>query len=235
PDDGHAGKSLYDGGSYGALTNLGTQRAVKVSFDRPYTYADHTGAGDFLHWELYFIRWLERNGYDVTYSTDVDTHANGASLFNHRTFLSVGHGEYWSNEMRTAVENARDNGVGIGFFGANAVYSQIRFEPSPVSGAPNRVIVCYKDVSLDPVNNPSDPSYNPSLTTVPFRNAPVYRPEQQLVGVMYQDFFDAEAQPQNWVAKNSNNWFFAGTGLSDGSSVPGILGYELDMQFPNSP
>src|SRR5207245_5874666 len=37
PADGATGKSLYDGGSYGPVTALGTQRAVKVSFDRPYT------------------------------------------------------------------------------------------------------------------------------------------------------------------------------------------------------
>jgi hypothetical protein len=230
PDDQTTGKSLYDSGSYGPLTTLGTQRAVKVSFDRPYTYTDHTGAGDFLHWELYFIRWLERNGYDVTYSTDVDAHANGSQLLNHKAALSIGHGEYWSNEMRQAFEVARDAGTSLGFFGANAVYTQIRFEPS-ASNVPNRVIVCYKDASLDPYNNPGNVPYNPALTTVIWRNQPLNRPEQQLVGVMYDDYFDAEAPPQAYVIQNSNNWIYAGTGFINGTSVPGILGYELDRQF----
>jgi hypothetical protein len=230
PDDRLTGKSLYDSGSYGSPTNLGTQRAVKVSFDRPYTYADHTGAGDFLHWELYFIRWLERNGYDVTYSTDVDTHADGGQLLNHKSVVSVGHAEYWSNEMRQAFEAARDKGTSLAFFGANAVYTQIRFEPS-AGGAPNRVMTCYKDATLDPYNDPSNPQYNPSLTTVAFRSSPVNKPEQQLVGVMYDDYFDAEAPPQSYVVQNSNNWIYAGTGFINGSSVPGILGYELDRQF----
>ena len=189
PNDGRTGKNLYDGGSFGPKTALGTQRAVKVSFDRPYSYTDATGAGDFLHWELYFIRWLERNGYDTTYITDVDTHANGASLINHKALVSVGHAEYWSKEMRSAVEAARDQGTSIGFFGANAVYSQIRFEPSPVTHVPNRVIVAYKDAALDPVNDPASAVYNPALTTIPFRNSPVSRPEQELVGVMYDDYF----------------------------------------------
>jgi hypothetical protein len=231
PDDRTTGKSLYDSGSYGPPTTLGTQRAVKVSFDRPYTYADHTGAGDFLRWELYCIRWLERNGYDVTYSTDVDTHANGAQLLNHKAFLSVGHAEYWSNEMRNTVEAARDHGTGLAFLGANAVYNQIRFEPS-ASGVPNRVVVCYKDALLDPVNNPASGAlYNPLLTTVAFRSSPVNRPEQQLVGVMYDDYFDAEAPAQAYIVQNSGNWVYAGTGFRKNSSVPGILGYELDRQF----
>jgi hypothetical protein len=230
PDDRTTGKSLYDSGSYGPLTTLGTERAVKVSFDRPYTYADHTGAGDFLRWELYFIRWLERNGYDVTYSTDVDTHANGARLLNHKAFISIGHAEYWSSEMRNAVEAARDHGTGLAFFGANAVYNQIRFEPS-ASGVPNRVVVCYKDSFLDPINNQSGTVYNPALTTVAFRSSPVNRPEQPLVGVMYDDYFDAEAPAQAYVVQNSGNWVYAGTGFTNGSSVPGILGYELDRQF----
>src|SRR5438132_194491 len=93
PNDGRTGKSLYGFNSYGANTDSGSTAAVKVSFDRP--QAD-SGLGQFYRWELNFIRWLERSGYDVTYSTDLDTHANGAELLNHKAFLSVGHNEYWS-------------------------------------------------------------------------------------------------------------------------------------------
>jgi hypothetical protein len=240
PDDGQTGKSLYDSGSYGPLTTLGTQRAVKVSFDRPYTYTDHTGAGDFLHWELYFVRWLERSGYDVTYTTDIDTHVAGANLLQHKAVLSVGHAEYWSREMRQAFEAARDGGTSLAFFGANAVYSQVRFEPSPSSlaspaGVPNRVLVGYKDASLDPVNNPAYIGYNPSLTTVPFRSSPLNNPEQSLVGIMYADYFNADNPALAYVVQNSSNWVYTGTGLANGSSVPGILGYELDQYFSTAP
>jgi len=235
PDDGLTGKSLYDSGSYGALTQLGTQRAVKVSFDRPYTYTDHTGAGDFLHWELYLVRWLERNGYDVTYATDIDTHVAGANLLQHKAVLSAGHAEYWSHEMRQAFEAARDGGTSVAFFGANAVYSQVRFEPSPVTGALNRVITCYKDATLDPYNNPSSINYNPALTTVPFRNPPVNDPEQSLLGIMYADYFNAEFPAQPYIVQNSTNWVYAGTGLTNNSSIPGIVGYELDQFFSDFP
>ncbi len=101
PDDNLTGKSLYDFNSFGAATVTGGPGAVKVSLDRP--YADD-GQGGFLSWEIYALQWLEQNGYDVSYTTDVDVHANGALLLNHKGFLTVGDDEYWSKPQRTAVE-----------------------------------------------------------------------------------------------------------------------------------
>jgi hypothetical protein len=239
PDDNKTGKSLYDGGSYGSKTSLGTQRAVKVSFDRPYTYTDHTGAGELLHYDIYFIRWLERNGYDVCYSTDIDTHTNGARMLNFKAFLSVGHDEYWSKQMYDNTQAARDAGTSLAFFGANALYWQIRFEPSTLNGVPNRVITCYKDRNLDPVNNTSSGVYNPSLTTVTWRDSLLNRPEQQLIGIMYTSYIDANNPALSYVVRNSTTSsgqkVYAGTGFTDGSSVPGVLGYEMDRQFTEYP
>jgi phosphodiesterase/alkaline phosphatase D-like protein len=220
PDDSRTGKSLYTYNSYGPPTASGDARAVKVSFDRPYTY---DGSGFFRDWEIDFIRWMERSGYDVTYSTDVDTHANGTELRNHRAFLSVGHDEYWSKEMYDAAAAARDGGVNLAFFGADAVGWQIRFESS-AGGTPNRVIVCYKLASIDPVQGPT--------TTVEWQD--VGRPEQTLLGVQF-------ASNITWGTSfayritNSANWVYAGSGFTDGATVPGILGYEMDQYYTTYP
>ena len=56
------------------------------------------------------VRWLERNGYDVSYFTGVDTDRRGGELAEHRAFLSVGHDEYWSGQQRANVEAARGAG-----------------------------------------------------------------------------------------------------------------------------
>jgi hypothetical protein len=66
PKDSATGKSLYDSGSYGALTALGTLRAVKVSFDRPYHGHGATQLLDESWWERHFISWAERMGYDIS-------------------------------------------------------------------------------------------------------------------------------------------------------------------------
>src|SRR5881396_2470511 len=215
------GKSLYEYNSAGANTVAGTPRAVKVSFDRP--YADE-GVGD-IFWlgEINILRWLEMSGYDVTYSTDVDTHANGGRLLNYRGFLSVGHDEYWSKPMYDAAVAARDAGVNLAFIGANAIYWQVRFEPSS-SGVPNRVLVCYRDATLDPIADPS-------LKTVYWRDPPVNRPEQTLIGVQYTNGVPWNNGYAPYVVTNSGNWVYAGTGFKDGDSVPGIVGYEADRSF----
>jgi hypothetical protein len=218
------GKSLYEGGSSSVRTGLGTTRAVQVSFDRPYA-GDH-GAGDFLNWEIYFVWWLERSGYDVSYSTDIDTHTDGRNLLNHKAFLSVGHDEYWSRAMYDAATTARDSGVGLGFFGANAAYWQMRLGADR-NGVPNRVMVCYKDTTLDPVKD--------LTTTVRWRDKWLNRPEQQLIGIQFSSEQPAGAPPAPFVATNLSNWAFGGAGLPDGRAAPSVVGYESDRLFDDIP
>ena len=222
PSDGVTGKSLYTYNSYGANTVAGDPRAVKVSFDRPYSGA---GTGQFFFFEIQFVRWLERSGYDVTYSTDIDTHTSGAVLLNSKAFLSVGHDEYWSKEMLDAVTAARDGGVNLGFFGSNAAAWQVRFEPS-AAGTANRVMVCYKDASIDPVQGPT--------TTVQWRSAQLNRPEQGLIGIQSTSLVDW-GNNVGYVVTNSSHWVYAGTDFHDGDVVPGIVGYEMDRYMPDFP
>ena len=54
------------------------------------------------------VRFLERNGYDVSYFAGVDSDRYGSELLEHKLFLSVGHDEYWSGTQRANVEAARD-------------------------------------------------------------------------------------------------------------------------------
>src|SRR6266513_1939453 len=224
PDDGATGKSLYDFNSYGASTVAGTPRAVKVSWNRPYA---GRGIGQLLDYEVYSIRWLERSGYDVKYSTDLDTHQNSARLLNSKAFLSVGHDEYWSKPMYDGVQQARDAGVHLGFFGADAVLWQVRFEASPLSGAADRVMVGYKDRTIDPVQGPT--------TTILCRDPFLNPPEQQLIGVQFSGQIAFNAPKPLYVVKNSSSWVYAGTGLADGDSIPGIVGYEMDSSMSSVP
>ena len=80
------------------------------------------------------LRWLEREGYDLAYCTNLDTHAAQPTPALHKAWLSIGHDEYWTREMRDHVEAARDDGVHLGFFSANSAYWQVRLEPSAASG-----------------------------------------------------------------------------------------------------
>jgi hypothetical protein len=227
PDDGLTGKSLYTYNSNGANTVSGEKRAVKVSFDRPYKGYGPTA---FFQWDIDFVRWIEKSGYDVTYTTDLDTHENGGQLLKSKAILSVGHDEYWSWQMFDAVQAARDQGVSLGFFSANGTYRQIRFEAS-AAGVADRVVVGYKSAAMDPMN-PGQ------TTTVEYRIAPVSRPEQGLMGVMYCGVPGNDCGVNSnvdYVVTNSSNWVYANTGFRDGDHVPGIVGYEMDRYWSDSP
>ena len=92
------------------------------------------------------VRFLESNGYDVSYTTGVDTDRRGAELLEHEVFLSVGHDEYWSGAQRANVEAARDAGVHLAFFSGNEVFWKTRWENSiDGSGTPYRTLVTYKE------------------------------------------------------------------------------------------
>jgi hypothetical protein len=204
-------------------------RAFKVSFNRPYavTVAMAAGSGYFLYWEYNLLRFLEREGYDVTYNTNLDTHLNGAGLLQHKAFLSVGHDEYWSWQMRENVTAARDAGVNLGFFGANCCYWQIRFEPSPVTGINNRTIVCYKTDAI--AKDPYATGPQSYLTTVNWRNPPVDLPEAEIVGAMYKGgYYGITA---DIVVTDVSNFIFQGTGIQNGDHLPGLLGYEADTLY----
>jgi hypothetical protein len=213
---------------WGGRSLYSKPRALKVSFNRPYLHGH--GTGHFLYWELSMVLFLEKEGYDVTYATDMDTHERGNLLLRHRAFLSVGHDEYWSWQMRDNVEAARDHGINLGFFGSNISYWQIRFEPSGITGDADRTIVCYKHEGADPVSHSPDPALR-RLTTVKFRSRPVSRPEEEMVGVLYE----TDPVQGDIVVSDASSWVFSGTGLKNGDHLPNLLGYEVDRTSEHAP
>src|SRR5438132_7130106 len=128
-----------------------TRRAYRVSYDRPYDPrlddSTNDGADQLLSWEYDFVRWAERAGYAMTYTTNVDVSLRPETLKRHRLFISLGHDEYWTAQERDGVEAARDAGVNLAFFGGNDAYWQARLEASS-SGESSRVLTLFKDASL---------------------------------------------------------------------------------------
>lgn len=200
---------------------ISSQRAYVVSFDRPYARDD--GLGDFDRYEYNLLRWVERQGYDVSYSTDVDTDLNPASLLRHRLVLIAGHDEYWSTAMRDHFTAARDAGVSLAFFGGNDSYWHVRLQSSPLGL--DREEVCYKSALLDPLA-----TVDPQEATVRWRDAPVNQPENALLGEMYNGIIegkwplvlDAGAQP--WLQ---------GTLLHAGTAIPDLVTGEFDRVVQN--
>jgi hypothetical protein len=198
------GKSLYD--FYGP-------RAYRVSFDRPYGQMANTPAW----WEFQLVRFLEREGYDVSYQTDHDTHVDGASLLEHRLVIVGGHDEYWTSEIRDAFDTALARGTNLAFTGSNDAYWRIKYEDD------GRTIFGYKSL-YDPTPNVAD-------KTALFRE--IGRPECMLMGVLHQSLSPLPNLLDYKVtdAGAADPWL-AGTGLHTGDTIAGVVGREHDVINP---
>jgi hypothetical protein len=141
-------RSLYDlGGAPWGASN--SKVGYDVGFDRPYGlfwngypagfHPLTNGSGEFLMTEFPLAFWLEQQGYDVTYISNVDTHADGEGLLRAKAFLSVGHDEYWTERMFDNVRKARDAGVSLAFLSGDSISGVVELLPSS-DGRPNRVM-----------------------------------------------------------------------------------------------
>ena len=106
---------------------------MQVSFNRPYgKYCQifdaplSTGSGEFLLWEFPLAFWMEQQGYDVTYISNLDTHRDAAGLLRAQGFLSAsattstGRSRCSSN-----VQAAIAAGVNVAFLSGNAICGRI--------------------------------------------------------------------------------------------------------------
>jgi len=260
PVGGYVGVSLY-GWSGG--------QATQVSFNRPYGRGilDNTlygvGAGDFLThdfspsypnleanvaigvggasaWEFGMVRWLEHHAYDVTYITNLDTHEDVNRLLRGNAFLSVGHDEYWSEQMKTNVVAARDQGVNLGFFSGNYVYWPVTFL-SDSNGAANRTLAMAPNSGLCSQTNTtkcsedSDCPNNETCVQKSCNFACMGESEQLLVGGAWGSGHLANGDIVVPTNAPLNHWVFANTGLQAGDVIPGLIGYEYDAHFSGAP
>jgi hypothetical protein len=214
--NGWGGTNLYTGEG-----GQGSTRARVVSFDRPY---GGNGSGEFLGREFEFIWFVERLGLDVTYWTDIDLDAQGERAQQHRAVLIPGHDEYYTVAMREALEEARDAGTNLAFFGANNVYRRIRLEPSATGE--RRHEVNYRTAAEDPLRGIDD-----AQVTTSFRDAPASNPESSLIG----NYYECNPVKADWVVADASAWMFEGSGFENGDRVPDMVGNEYDRVTPGVP
>jgi hypothetical protein len=227
----YGGNSLYTGSPDG--------RAYKVSYNRPFTTRGTSSEDWVFNSEYPMVRWLEANGYNVSYSTGVDSDRRGAEILEHKAFLSVGHDEYWSGGQRTNVETARGRGVHLAFFSGNEIFWKTRWENSVAAGStPYRTLVSYKEThanaKIDPLKDIwtgtwRDPRFSPP--------ADGSRPENALSGTIFMvnsgttaiKVPAAEGKLRFW-----RNTDVAALGTTAVATLPdGTLGYEWDEDRDN--
>ncbi|WP_208245409.1 DUF4082 domain-containing protein (plasmid) [Rhizobium sp. T1470] len=236
------GANLYQGN--GPATDSAPGRAYAVSYNRPITTRGGglaAGPQDYIFGAEYpAIRWLEKNGYDVSYMAGMDSDRLGSLIQNHKMFLSVGHDEYWSGQQRSNVEAARDAGVNLCFWSGNEVYWETRFAPSISSGAQAyRTLVCYKETRAGPID--PDNQWTGTYRDPRFVSPTAVgggRPENALTGTMFQvDSYRSDAITVPYDDANLRFWRDTSVAnLQPGQTATleqNYLGYEWDESPDN--
>ncbi len=213
--------SNWGGFSVYAYNGLAKNQGSRVSFERPLS-------SQFAKWELPFVQWCERSGYQIDYATNADLEFRPEILKPYRLVLSVGHDEYWSGPMRDSLEAFIAQGGNVAFFSGNSVCWQVRSEDE------GRAFTCFKqNYFVDPVYQTREFR---TLSTA-WSHHLVQRPENQLTGVgfLWGGFRMSHGQfmtePAEYTVHRPEHWVFEGTGLKRGDVFGGkdtIVGYECD-------
>lgn len=196
---------------------------VSVSFDRPYgkypQIMDNPlsmGSGEFLLWEYPLCYWLEKEGYDVTYCSNVDN-LEPANLTRCKAMISTGHDEYWDLRQYQNVKQAIADGLSVLWLSANDVYMVTPFTPN-AQGQPHRRLTretCYGEFREE-----EQEAYAKVLG--PFENPGP--DERDIIGARTVVPFNGGG---DWACTKPEHWLFEGTGMRKGESIPGLVGWEF--------
>ena len=219
----------------------GYKAAFSVSYNRPFdgTITQDNGRSYLFYAEYQMIRFLERNGYDASYTSQGDVAANAGLLLNHKVILSSGHDEYWSGQERTNVEAARDAGVSLAFFSGNEVFWKTRWQSSSADGTstPNRTLTTYKDTHF---SAPTDPTAWTGTWRDPrFAAVGDSRPENALTGQLFIINSGSSDITVPSTYKNLRLWrntAVASLGAGQSRTLGAgnqTLGYEWDLDVDN--
>jgi hypothetical protein len=214
-----------------------TQPALKVSLRRPGgglgallgepidPYDPRSPRQQFSHWDAKFIRWLRAENMACDFYTDLDLHcATDLDLANYKCMLSVGHHEYWSQEMRDHVARFIAGGGNLAVFSGNT---------------------CFRPVDFG-VQGQGDPKEMNRLS----ESWPDFN-ESDLLGLSYGygggkfgiwrrlrgGWIQRKRGPTGFKVEQERHWVFAGTGLKNGQTFGAedrLAGYEVDGVPPIS-
>ncbi len=228
------GYNLYQGPS-----GTNSDRAYEVSYNRPIAMNVNSNLAqppDFLFGEEYAaIYWMERNGYNLNYISGIDAATNAGLLLNSKSYVDVGHDEYWSQSQFANVKAAADAGVNLAFLSGNQIYWDTQLAPSfDASHTPNRNIIEYKDIwsgaQIDPNGTANggaglfrDPVYGPGT------------PENSLSGPIFTVDDSGTLSNITIPASMSQLRFWRNTSVASGNggTLTNLLGYEWDSDLDN--
>ncbi len=191
------------------------------------TYSYWSMASGWANWEILFVRWAEQNGIELDFATSQDLDAEADLLDGYECYVSIGHDEYWSKNMRDHVETWVESGGKAVFFSGNTSFWQIRYEEDR-----SRVVGYKLDLEGDPVFGTDRER---SLSTM-WSDPLVGRPENHMTGVSftrggYARLRNSPRGSGGYTIWRPDHWAFEGLDLVSGDIIganPPVIGYECD-------
>ncbi len=165
----------------------------------------------FEHWDAPFFRFLHREGFEFDVATDLDVHRRPELLRQYNLVLSVGHDEYWSDELRDAIDDYISNGGNLAFLSGNTCCFRIDVEETTAT------IRCEKARG-------HEAEYLWQAR----------RPEQETTGVTYFNgggWWDGRRPQVGYRPYHHAHWSYDGVDTSTdlgASTSPPVVGYECD-------
>ena len=205
--NGWGGASMYDFNSPNGV-------ATELPIQRPFDVFD--GAGFLFYGDWQLAQWLDREQYDVSYITSYDLHDDQRSIDGANVFVTAFHDEYWSTPMRGHLERFIERGGNAMFLTANSIYWRVRLDDTTMT--------CHKATSES-----DDP--HPDITAT-WRSDLIGEPENLILGSQYHDYEFPYGTGFDWTVATDDHWLYEGTGLRNGATLPGLIGYEWD-RAPN--
>ncbi len=191
-------------------------------------YSNKYASAGWASYDRHFFQWAERAGFAIDLASQHELHFNPEILAGYSCVVCVGHDEYWTWEMRDAIDRYLESGGNVARFAGNFMW-QTRLERE------GKAQVCYKYRARaeDPVFRSADPS----RTTGSWEAPETGRPGALTFGLnatngLYAGWGGCAARGvRGFPVYRPEHWAFAGTGLSYGDLLGAAghaFGYEVD-------
>lgn len=214
-----------------------SEHAIKTPFEMTrypwlewalaYEYSRHYPDTGWASYDGPFVKWAEAEGYDFDFLTQSDLHSEPDCLAGYKAVIIVGHDEYWSWQMRDAVDEFVKKGGNLARFAGNYLW-QIRLDE--IAGTQT----CYKMACEDPYFHGPDKH----LTTTYWDSKIVGRLSTETIGLtglggVYARFGNCSPRSSGgFTVYRPEHWAFQGTGLYYGDQFGGapaaVVSFEVD-------
>jgi hypothetical protein len=191
-------------------------------------YSNKYASSGWASYDRHFLRWAESAGFEVDLASQHELHFNPEILDGYACVVFVGHDEYWTWEMRDAVDHYVERGGHVARFAGNFMW-QTRLE----RGGKAQVCYKYRARAEDPVFRSADPA----RTSGSWEARETGRPGALTFGLNATDGLYAgwgACAPRGvrgFPLYRPEHWAFAGTGLCYGDLLGAeghAFGYEVD-------